>query len=160
VSARSYRLSYRWLVEGPIETVFHYVGDSRTFRQWFPVFKEVRPDDPSAPVRVGSRTHCRVQAWLPYELDWDITVSRYEPCRLIETDCTVTLNGRFRLRGFVRYRFEQRGPLVSVVNEQELTPDRPLPGPLHGLAQGMFSFNHDWAMARGARGLQRVVRGA
>jgi uncharacterized protein YndB with AHSA1/START domain len=158
MSARSYRLGYRWLVEGPIETVFHYVGDSRTFRQWFPVFKEVSQDEPQAPVRVGSHSRYRVQALLPYTLDWDVTVSRYEPYRLIETDCTVSLNGRFRLRGFVRYRFEQCGPLVRVTNEQELTPDRPLPGALHRLAQAVFSFNHDWAMARAAPGLQRVVR--
>jgi uncharacterized protein YndB with AHSA1/START domain len=153
----TYRLGYSWAVDAPIETVFRYVGDARTFPRWFSVFKEVRPDDPTGPVRVGTRTWARVRALLPYTLDWDLTVARYEPPHLIETDCRVLLGGRFGLRGRIRFRMIRDGARTLVVNEQEMVADRPLPGVLHRLAQAAFSFNHDWAMARGLKGLRRVV---
>ena len=76
---------------------------------------------------------------------------------LVQTDCRVTLNGRFPLSGYVRYRlFEENGTVV-VINEQELWSERSLPPVLHRLAHVAFSFNHDFAMARAQRPLQRVV---
>ena len=158
--ADTYTLGYRWTIEGPIDTVFRYVSDARTFHEWFGVFKKVVPDDPAGEVRVGSHTRCAVRALLPYALDWDITVARYEPPTLVETTVEVTLGGRFGMHGFVRYRFEPDGSRVVVVNEQELTGDRPLPRLLHPIAQAVFAFNHDWAMSRAAAPLQAAVRRA
>jgi len=159
-SGDPYRLGYRWTIEGPIDTVFHFVSDARTFTEWFFVFKDVRPDDPTGPLQVGSHARCRVKAALPYVLDWDITVAKLDAPHVIETDCRVTLAGRFPLTGYVRYRFEDSGALVTVINEQELQAERPLPGLLHPLAQTIFQFNHDWAMARAQGPLQQIVRRA
>jgi uncharacterized protein YndB with AHSA1/START domain len=156
----TYQLGYRWTIEGSPETVFRFVSDARTFHEWFGVFKRVEPDDPTGPLRVGAHTRCHVRALLPYTLDWDITVSKLDPPRLLETDCRLTLNGRFAMRGYVRYRFEPRGHLVDVINEQELAAERPLPRFLHPLAQAIFSLNHDWAMSRARGPLQRAVRRA
>ena len=154
---QSYRFGYRWQIRGPIDTVFHYVSDARTFHEWFDVFKEVRADDPTGPVHVGSHTHCTVKALLPYVLDWDITVSQLEPPNFLQTEVHLTLNGRFQMNGYVRYRLEQEGPIVTVINEQELIPERPLPWCLSPLAQAAFTFNHHWAMGRAQERLQHVV---
>jgi hypothetical protein len=154
-----YRFGYRWRIEGPIETVFHYASDARTFCEWFPVFKDVRADEPVGPVHVGSHCVARVKALLPYELDWDITVARYEPPELIETAVQLSLNGRFRMHGWVRYRCGYLpGQAVLVINEQELAAERALPRWAHGLAQSAFRLNHDWAMAQGEGPLQAIVR--
>jgi hypothetical protein len=155
----TYHFNYRWRIQGPIETVFHYVSDARTFTDWFPVFKEVCPDESVGPLHVGSHALARVKALLPYVLDWDISVTRYEPPRLIETSVRLSLNGRFGMHGYVRYRFNpQPGNVVEVLNEQEIAADRPVPRVLHGLFQWAFGFNHDWAMRRGAAPLQAIVR--
>ena len=153
-----YHLGYRWLIEGPIETVYHFVSHGRTYPEWFPVFLDAQSDDDE--VRVGSRMRYHVKALLPYHLYWDVTVSRRDPPRLVETDTTVSLSGRFRLSGWVRFRLAQQGPLVEVINEQEMRAERPLPGPLRALAARAFAFNHDYAMAAGGRGLQRAVSAA
>jgi hypothetical protein len=154
-----YRLGYRWTVPGPIDVVYHYVSDSRTFKNWFYVFKEVFPDDPGGPIRVGTHTRMRVKALLPYTLDWDVTVSRHEPPHLLETDVRLSLSGRFGLHGYVRYRFEEQPDgVVAVINEQELAADRPLPRLLHRLAQAAFTFNHEWAFGRAEAPLRRIVR--
>src|SRR5690349_4247279 len=156
-----YKFKHRWVVVGPIDTVFHYVTDARTFHEWFLVFKTVTPDDPIGTVKVGSHVTARVKALLPYELDWDITVSRHEPPYLQETGVKLSLNGRFGMTGYVRYRFEQLTlDTVVVYNEQELAADEPLPWLLHPLAQAAFAFNHNYAMSQAQRPLQAVVSAA
>jgi len=113
---QSYRFGYRWTIRGPIDTVFHYVSDARTFDEWFDVFKEVRPEHPTRPVDIGSRTHCRVKALLPYQLDWDITVSQIEPPRLLQTDVHLVLSGKDR--GELRIQFyssEDLGRLLELI---------------------------------------------
>ncbi len=154
-----YRFGYQWRIRGPIESVFHYVSDARTFPEWFGVFKEVRADDANSPIQVGSHTVARVQALLPYVLDWDITVSRYVPPSLLETAVQLSLDGRFGMHGYVRYMFEAlRGGIVLVTNEQELVANQPLPRVLHAVAQAAFAFNHDWAMRHAQAPLQALVR--
>ncbi len=156
-----YRLGHSWVVRGPIDTVFRYVGDARTFLDWFTVFKEVHPDDPVGPIKVGSHSTMRVQALLPYSLDWDVTVVRHEPPRLQEIAVKVSLSGRFNLHGQIQFSFqEQPDGTVVVWNKQELVSDTKLPGFLHPLAQAVFSFNHRWAMEQAQRPLQAIVAGA
>jgi len=155
-----YQLRYRWTVEGPIDTIFTYVSDGRTFKDWFFVFKEVIPDDPDQGVEVGAHTRFKVKALLPYLLDWHVTVTNVDRPHLLETAVQVTLSGRFPMSGYIRYRFQEEGGLVVVENEQELCSERRLPGPLRRLAQAAFTLNHDWAMRRAEEPLRRVVRAA
>ena len=159
MSTDVYRLSHLWRVEGPIETVFHYVTDARTFLEWFPVFKEVSADEPVGSLHVGSHATARVKALLPYVLDWDITVVRHEPPVFQETAVELSLSGRFRMRGYIRYSFEERPSNIVVVrNEQELAAEKPLPRLVRPLAQAAFSFNHRYAMRQAQRPLQAIVR--
>ncbi|MBV9328979.1 MAG: hypothetical protein JO352_35165 [Chloroflexi bacterium] len=154
-----YQFGFQWRIRGPIENVFHYVSDARTFPDWFGVFKEVASDDPDGPVMVGTHTTARVKALLPYVLDWDITVSRYVPSTLLETAVKLSLNGRFGMHGYVRYTFQELADnVVLVTNEQRLVADKPLPRMLHGVAQAAFAFNHDWAMRQAQAPLQALVR--
>ena len=151
-----YRLGYRWLIEGPIETVYYYVSHGRTYPEWWSVFRDAESTDDAA--AVGSRIRYHVKALLPYHLYWDVTVTHLEPPHLIQTATRVSLDHRFGLAGWVRFRLAQQGALVEVVNEQEMRADRRLPGPLRALTGRLFAFNHDRAMASGERGLQRAVR--
>jgi hypothetical protein len=146
-----YRMSHQWVVRGPVETVFRYVGDARTFCSWFTVFKEVHPDEPTGEIHVGSHSTMRVKAQLPYMLDWDV---------LQETAVKVSLGGRFSMRGRIIFRLEpQPDGTVIVHNNQELTADRPLPNFLKPLAEWMFRFNHRWAMNQAQAPLQAIVAG-
>jgi len=156
-----YRMRHHWVVRGPVDTVFHYVSDSRTYLDWFTVFKSVDADDPVGPIRVGSHSTMRVQALLPYALDWDVTVTEYEPPRVAVVAIKVTLGGRFSMHGKIRFTLEERGDgTVVVTNAQEIAADRPLPGLVHLVAQAMFAINHRWAMDQAQRPLQAIVAGA
>lgn len=153
-----YRLGYRWLIDGPIETVYYFVSHGRTYPEWFPVFLDAQSDDDE--VQVGARVRYHVKALLPYHLYWDVRVTRLEPPYLVETDTTVSLSDRFRLGGWVRFTLRACAGRVEVLNEQEMVSEQSLPGPLHALAARAFAFNHDQAMAGGGRGLQRAVSAA
>jgi hypothetical protein len=118
----------------------------------------VNPDDPVGPLHVGSHVTAKVKALLPYTLDWDITVTHYERPVYIETAVKLSLNGRFGMHGYVRYRFSREpGNTVLVANEQAIVADKQLPGLFHAPAQLAFAFNHDWAMRQGAAPLQAIV---
>jgi hypothetical protein len=156
-----YRDGYRWVIRGPIDVVFRYVSDARTFCDWFTVFKEVHPDDPTAPIQVGTHSTMRVKALLPYTLDWDVTVVRHEPPRHQETFVKLSLSGRFGLHGRISFSFEEQPDgTVVVINDQELMADKPLPRILHPIAEAFFRFNHRWAMGQAQRPLQAIVAGA
>ena len=156
-----YRMQHRWIVRGPIETVFRYVSDSRTYLDWFTVFQEVHPDCLDGPIHVGSHSTMRVRAQLPYTLDWDVTVARHDPPREQEVSIKVTLGGRFGMHGRIRFSFEPRSDgTVVVTNRQEIAADQPLPQFLHPIAQAIFTYNHRWAMNQAARPLQAIVAGA
>ncbi len=151
-----YHLGHRWQIEGPIDAVFYYLTHGRTFPEWWPVFRDVETD--STEVAVGARSRFWVRSVLPYGLEWDCTITRLEPPHVLELETRVALGGWFRLDGPIRWRLAQHGPIVEVVNEQEMRADRRLPGPLRVLAQRAFAYNHARAMAVGERGLQRAVR--
>ena len=153
-----YRLSHRWLVDGPIDAVFYYLTHARTFPEWWPVFQEVETD--SAEVTVGAHSRFRVRSVLPYRLAWECTVTGLEPPRFLQLETVVALGGWFRLAGPIRFRLSQQGARVEVLNEQEMRAARSLPGPLRALAARAFAYNHARAMAVGERGLRRAVQAA
>ena len=141
---QQYKLGYRWLIEGPIETVFHYVGDANTFPEWWPQFRSAETE-PKTP-QVGGRMRALVKSFLPYDLTWDCVITRYEPPRLIEVESHVSLGRRFRLSGWVRFTLREWDGLVEVLNEQVMVPERSVPRLLRPLAQRLFSWNHNFAM--------------
>lgn len=150
-SLSSHVPAYVWVV-------YQFVSHGRTYPEWFPVFRDARSDD--AEVRLGARMRYHVTALLPYHLYWDVTLTRLEPPHVVETDTSVALGGWLRLRGWVRFRLEERQGRVEVINEQEMRAERPLPGPLRALAARVFAFNHAQAMAGGGRGRQHAVSAA
>jgi uncharacterized protein YndB with AHSA1/START domain len=155
------RFRYRWNIEGPIESVFALVADARTFPRWFHAFESVATSSPTERVRVGTEAWCRAQAFLPYRADWRILVTEYRPPSEVVTACHVCIGGRIDLTGTVRFRLTQRGPITTVVNEQDFRTDRPLPWWLpFRLCAAAFRFNHDWTMARARAPLQSAVTAA
>jgi uncharacterized protein YndB with AHSA1/START domain len=151
-----YRLGHRWLIEGPIDTVFHFVTDGNTVTEWWAQFRwaEMVPRT----VQVGSRLRARVRSFLPYELFWEAVICSLEPPHLVEYETRLSLSRRFKLSGWIRYTLRERDGLVEVINEQLMSAERRLPWFLRAMAQLLFSWNHRYAMERGGRGLQTIVR--
>jgi len=153
-----YRLGYRWLIKGPIDVVFDLLTHAKDYPTWWnPCFRSAESDDTQ--VAIGSRSHLRVRARLPYELVWDITVIELDPPNVVAVDTIVRLSGRFPLRGPIRYTLTNGPDGVEVVNDQVIVSERRLPRPLRALLQRAFAYNHAWAFKIGGRGLQKAVDG-
>ncbi len=151
-----YRLGHRWLIRGPIDVVFDVLVRAADYPAWWvPCFKSAEATGREGVV--GSRSHLRVRAKLPYELVWDITLVEVDRPRLMTVDTILRLSGRFPMRGPIRYTLTQRPDGVEVVNEQIIVAERHLPLPLRALAQRAFAYNHAWAFRIGGRGLQKRV---
>src|SRR4051794_34892632 len=78
-----YHLSYRWVIDGPIDVVYYFVSHGRTYPEWFPVFRDAQSDD--AEVRIGARVRYHVKALLPYHLYWEVRLTQLGPPPLGET---------------------------------------------------------------------------
>lgn len=156
-------MGHTWRVRGDVNRVFALVADPRTFPQWLRAVKHVETIDSqgrrarAARLAVGESCRMWVRSLLPYSLSWQITLAAIVPGRSIDTDCQVTLGGRFCLRGRVSYRFEQVGDDVVVTNEQELLPQWRIPRWLAPLAKFAFRLNHRWAMSRARRKLEQLA---
>jgi len=151
-----YRLGYRWLIKGPIDVVFDLLTQSRDYPTWWSqCFKSAESDDTE--VAIGSRSHLRVRARLPYELVWDVTVIELDPPNVVAVDTIVRLSGRFPLRGPIRYTLTDGPNGVEVINDQVIVSERRLPRPLRALLQRAFAYNHAWAFKIGGHALQKAV---
>jgi hypothetical protein len=157
-SRPDYRVGHRWRIEGPIDLVFHYLSQTRTYPEWWPAILAAHTDDTE--VKVGARVRVRVKSALPYSLDWDCTVTRVEPPHVMDIATDLVLGGRFRLDGMTYLRLREDGAYVEVVQEEEFWARQRLPAPLRAVAGRLFAYNHAVAAAPGERGLQRVVRAA
>ena len=152
-----YRLGHRWLIKGPIDVVFDVISDVREQPTWWSVVKSVESD--AIELGVGAHARLRILAQLPYTITWDVTVSEIDRPRFLETDTTLSLSGRFPMRGPVRYTLTEVPDGVEVVNEVVICSERRLPRALHALTQRAFAYNHAWSAKRGGPGLQRAVDG-
>jgi uncharacterized membrane protein len=152
---QTFNLSYEWQVNGPIEAVYYFLSHLATYPEWWPVFRsvEVPPGEPN----IGVASKADVKAILPYYLDWTITPRILEPPRLVVVVTHLVISGGLAVDGYVRFELEQGGESVIVHNIQEERLGRPLPRIVRPIAERVFRFNHDWAMAQGLPGLQRVV---
>jgi len=152
-----YRLGHRWLIKGPIDVVFDVISNVREQPTWWSVVKSVESD--ATDLGVGAHARLLVRARLPYTITWDVTVSAIDRPRFLETDTTLSLNGRFPMRGPVRYTLIEGPDGVEVVNEIIICSGRRLPRALHALTQRAFAYNHAWSARRGGPGLQKAVDG-
>jgi hypothetical protein len=151
----TYRLGHRWLIKGPMDVVFDVISDVRKQPTWWSVIKSVQSD--ATEFGVGAHARLLIRGQLPYTITWDVTVAEIDRPRFLETDTTLSLNGRFPMRGPVRYTLTEVPDGVEVVNEVIISSARRLPRALYALTQRAFTYNHAWSAKRGGPGLQRAV---
>jgi uncharacterized protein YndB with AHSA1/START domain len=161
-----YRVGHRWVIEGPIDTVWHYVSDARTYPQWDPsvLVGEVRRDsNGSDSIQVGAVVHARGRCILPYDVIFDGVVTRVEPPYYLEMDTHVSGGGRTRWHGVTRIQLKPRGPRVEIVEMMEFPVEQtepPVPALFRPLVSALANFNHAACARKGGRGLQQIVDAA
>ena len=139
-----------WFIPGAtLEQVWPLISDAATFPTWWPsVFLEATPEaGPGDGGPIGQRYRYHTKGRLPYHLRWTAEVTAIEPPTMIEISAT----GDFS--GVGRWTLQQHANAVTARLDWDVRADLALLKALSPVLKPLFSWNHQWAMKEGEKGL-------
>ena len=147
-----YRFLSTWLLEADIVDVWNAIYDPLGWPAWWRGVERVEQLADGDESGVGRVFRNRWRSLLPYTVEFDATIRRAEPPRIIELDAEGELAGLGRWRMF-------DGDAVAIVYEWNVRTTRRWMNALAPVARGAFEWNHGAIMRRGGEGLARHVNG-
>jgi hypothetical protein len=146
-----YRFVDRWFVAAPLETAYDTIGDTLRYPDWWgDVFVSVEGD--GGPPRPGRHVRIVSRGFLPYRLRWEAEI----------TEATAPTGFAFAMTGdFVgsgSWGFEPADGGTAAVFDFRPRVEKPGVKQLSPLLKPVFRWNHRWAMERGERGLDSLLR--
>ena len=148
-----YHIVSRWRVDGTCGEVADVLSDPLSLPRWWPsVYVSVDEIEPRKEGGLGGRTLLCTKGWLPYTLQWELSVVESDYPNRIALDA----RGDFVGRGI--WTFVQDGPSVDVVYDWSIGVEKPLLRNLSFLLKPIFEANHRWAMAQGEESLKLELR--
>jgi hypothetical protein len=148
MNAPEFRFRSQWRVVGTAEEVASVLADIREFARWWPsVYLDLEELEPGDESGVGRRVRLRTKGWLPYVLEWELTVteSRHPHGFVIES--------RGDLAGRGEWTFEQAGAFTVATYDWRVRAEKPLLRALAPLFSSALAANHRWAMRMGEESL-------
>jgi hypothetical protein len=144
-----YHFSTRWLVPGTPREVSDVLSNATDLPRWWPsVYLEAEELSKGGTGGVGRSVRLRTRGWLPYTLDWNLTVTdSRDPLGF-----TFDAEGDFEGRG--EWTFEPAGAWVEVCFDWRIEARKPLIRVLAPLFRPALEANHRWAMRRGEESLR------
>ncbi|MGE3956668.1 MAG: polyketide cyclase [Vicinamibacterales bacterium] len=149
LSPNHYHFVTVWRVPGTTGEVADVLRDPLDLVRWWPAVY-LNAEQLQAPDErgLGQRVRLRTKGWLPYELNWDLTVveSRYPERFVLEA------SGDFVGRGI--WTLVQDGGLVEARYEWQVQAGKPLLQMLGSIMRPVLEANHRWAMRQGEESLR------
>lgn len=120
-------------------------------RWWRPVCRDVRVVEPGTGHGLGRVVELATRGFLPVVVRWRFRVveARYPYASRYVAD------GGFVGTG--AWTFAQSGETVRITYDWRVCAEHPAMRALGPVLRPLFVWNHDWAMARGERGLRAEV---
>jgi hypothetical protein len=146
----AYRFLTTWCVDAPIARVWDVIQASERYPSWWRGVQSVTELEPGDERGIGTRSRLRWRSVLPYELEFDLRVTRVEEPHLLEARASGELEGVGCWRLY-------EGAGTAVVYSWDVRTTRPWMNRLAPVARPAFAWNHDVVMRRGARGLAREL---
>lgn len=146
--APEYRFRTEWRVAGTVEEVAGVLSDVRELARWWPsVYLDVVELDPGAEGGVGKRARLHTKGWLPYTLDWELSVIESRHPKGFTIEATGDLSGR----GV--WTLEPSGAWTLVTYDWRVWAQKPLLRALSPFFRPLLAANHRWAMRKGEESL-------
>ncbi len=144
-----YRFVTEWDFDAPVERVFEAISDSLRWPEWWRGIKAVRELSDQEPQGIGNRRRYTFRSFLPYDLVFDMEVTRFE--------APTALSGRAsgELEGEGRWSFTPTAAGTHVRYEWDVRTTRWWMNLLAPVARPAFSWNHGIVMRWGEEGLRR-----
>ncbi|PKL77921.1 MAG: polyketide cyclase [Candidatus Melainabacteria bacterium HGW-Melainabacteria-1] len=148
-AANSYFFVSHWRVPGKAEQVFELFRDVERLPQWWPaVYLNVEVQEQGGRHGIGRRVALRTRGWLPYSLNWQLTI------REVVFPSRISLDATGDLLGQGTWHLAQDGEYVDITYDWEVLANKPLLKWLSPLLKPLFAFNHRWAMRQGEASLR------
>jgi uncharacterized protein YndB with AHSA1/START domain len=145
-----YRFLTTWCLDAPIQPVWDAIHASERWPQWWKGVERVTEVQPGDELGVGGIRRYTWRSRLPYQLEFDMRVTRAEPPYFLEgiAEGELAGEGRWRL-------FEGRG--TAVTYEWVVRTTSAWMNVIAPLARPAFAWNHDVVMRQGGQGLARLL---
>jgi uncharacterized protein YndB with AHSA1/START domain len=141
-----------WKFDQPVERVWSFLHDVRTWPEWWPAVLYVEQAEPGDEAGVGAVNHFEWRTALPYRIAFEMEVIRVEPMSIIEGRSLGDLDGR----GLWTLR-EEAGS-THVQYQWTVAVRKPWMRALAPLLRAIFAWNHNRVMEWGRLGLERALR--
>ncbi len=141
-----------WTVDAPLEKVWDAIFESEKWPLWWRGVKQVRTIKPgSPPYKMGSVTRSVWKSLLPYRLIFNMTVTRVDYFKRIESSAMGELEGT----GI--WTFSQQGTCTLVQYDWNVRTTELWMNLLAPIARPFFRWNHDLIMGWGEVGLKKYL---
>lgn len=146
----AYRFVDRWTVSAPIDAVYDAIGDVLAYERWWTdfVIRSTGDEPPPAP---GKSNELLVKAYLPYRVNFVLTVVECERPRRILSTLSKDFDGTGEWT-----LAEQDGTTVATLDWRP-SVNHALIRRLTPVLRPLFRSNHTWAMRRGERQLREYL---
>ena len=146
-----YRLLTIWRIDAPLEQVYAAIHDSPSWPGWWLGIRKVELLAPGDSDGVNSISRYSLRGCLPYRLVFEVCATR------IEKEVAIEGLARGDLEGLGRWYFARKGAVSIVRCEWYVRSTRWWMNLIAPMARPLFIRNHEQIMARGAKGLARLL---
>jgi uncharacterized protein YndB with AHSA1/START domain len=147
-----YEIVSRWRVTGAIGDVYTVLTDAASMPRWWPEaytrVTEIAPGDSRGCGRISDIV---TRGFLPYDVNWRLTVVEVNPPKAIRVTATGDLSGEGE------WRLAQEGGEVALAYTWQVRVEKPWMQRLEFLLKPLFAINHNFVMRRGEAGLRREL---
>ena len=146
-----YEFLTTWRLDAPIDRVFEVLRDSVGYPRWWKGVRSVEVLEPGDADGVGELARFTWRSALPYSLSFDLRAVRIEPPHVIEGRATG------ELEGVGIWRLTEQGQETEVVYDWRVSTTKAWMNLFGPVARPAFSWNHDYVMRQGGKGLAREL---
>lgn len=150
MAAPGYRFVDTWVVPAPIERVYDAIGDVLAYERWWTDFV-VRATGDEPPPEPGKSNELLVKAYLPYTVNFVLTVVEAERPRRILSSLSKDFDGSGE------WTLEEEDGVTTATLDWRPTVNHPLIRRLSPVLRPLFRSNHNWAMRHGERQIREYL---
>jgi uncharacterized protein YndB with AHSA1/START domain len=152
VASNDYHFVTKWKFQATCEEIFEILSDPLSLSRWWPeVYLKIEEIQSGDEDGIGRVIGLLTKGWLPYTLKWQFRVTH------VSRPYGFSLVATGDFMGTGEWSFVQQGDEVEVTYDWQVRADKPIIRNLSSLLKPVFSWNHEWAMAKGEIALRKEI---
>lgn len=146
-----YKFVDHWYIKAPVETVYEYISNPRTYPQWWHWYDSVRITKEVEYPHIGGQAELLIRSPFGYRLKIEVETVAADPPHMLKTV------SRGDLAGTGDWEFRQEGDTTHAIWTWIVESNQPLLNRLEWLLKPVFAFSHVLVSGSGHRGLKKLL---